>query len=67
MILTQIYQKKKIDYFILVKKTVKYSRYEIGDIIYEIKYKEMSFCVGKVELYLIKEYEKLYLENKDVK
>ena len=36
------------------------------DKIYDIKYDEISFCVGKVELNLVKEYEKLYLENKDI-
>jgi len=37
------------------------------DTIYDIKYDEISFFVGKVDIELIKEYEKLYLENKDVK
>ena len=37
------------------------------DTIYDIKYDEISFSVGKVDIELIKEYEKLYLENKDVK
>ena len=37
------------------------------DTINDIKYDEISFSVGKVDLKLIKEYEKLYLENKDVK
>lgn len=37
------------------------------DTIYDIKYDEISFCVSKVDIELVKEYEKLYLENKDVK
>ena len=37
------------------------------DTIYDIKHDEISFSVGKVDIGLIKEYEKLYLENKDVK
>ena len=37
------------------------------DTIYDIKYDEISFSVGKVDIELVKEYERLYLENKDVK
>ena len=37
------------------------------DTIYDIKYEEISFSVGKVDIELINEYEKLYLESKDVK
>lgn len=106
--------------FYIGEKTIKYPRYEIGDIIYikdyennkyinnhlfvivdddnygvpidyfciiissnldklkfktnkllekdnDIKYDEISFCVGKVPMEYVNEYEKLYLENKDVK
>lgn len=35
------------------------------DIIYEIKYDELSFCVGKVSLELVNKYIELYLENKE--
>lgn len=37
------------------------------DVIYDINYNEISFCVGKVPIELVNEYEKLYIENKDVK
>ena len=37
------------------------------DTIYDIKYDEISFCVGKVPIEYVNEYQKLYLENKDVK
>ena len=36
------------------------------DSIYDIKYEEISFCIGCVDKTLIEEYIKLYLENKDV-
>lgn len=36
------------------------------DTIYDIKYDEISFSVGKVSMKLVDEYIKLYLENKDV-
>ena len=36
------------------------------DIVYDIKYDEISFSVGKVSIELVEEYIKLYLENKDV-
>ena len=37
------------------------------NVIYDINYDEISFCVGKVPIEFVNEYEKLYIENKDVK
>jgi len=37
------------------------------DTLYDINYDEISFCVGKVPIEFVNEYEKMYIENKDVK
>ena len=45
--------------------------YEVTDWKYgkhkNINYDEISFCVGKVPIEFVNEYEKMYIENKDVK
>lgn len=35
------------------------------DVLYEIKYDKMSFCVGKVPMSLIKQYIQAYLDSKE--